>query len=603
MIHDTPRASGGTVDVLHVDDDPAFAETTSLLLEREADDVAVETATGAEEGLERLAEGAVDCVVSDYDMPGRNGIEFLEAVREDHPDLPFILFTGKGSEEIARKAIRAGVTDYVQKRGRESDYTVLANRIGNAVAQHERKRQQQRFQAFVERSTDVVTVLDVDGSCLYQSPPAERVLGYPVEELLGAPVFEYVHPEDRDRVVEAFETVVADPERSLTVEYRFRHGDGDWIWLESIGNNQLDNPAVEGVVINSREVTERKRREQELRHSAELIEALSKTFPDYAFIYDRTGEYLEVITGWRTGTTAYTAEELVGQRVDEVMAPATADSVRTAIEGALDADELRTVEYAVDGADGTTWYEATAAPLPDGYEGRPAVVMAARDVTGRKRRERELRRQNERLEEFAGVVSHDLRSPLSVAQTRLELARREHDADPDHLADVAAAHDRMEALIDDLLALARQGRAVDEREPVALAPLVEACARTATAEATTVRTTAEPTVLADRSRLRELLENLLGNAVEHAGEGVTVTVGATEEGFYVADDGPGIDPEQREAVFEPGHSTTESGTGFGLSIVRRIAEAHGWTVEATGSEHGGARIELRDVETVGSDSG
>ncbi|MFB6281060.1 MAG: response regulator, partial [Haloferacaceae archaeon] len=102
----------GTIRILHVDDEPDFADLAASFLERENDRFVVETATSASDGLDRLADDRFDCIVSDYDMPGRNGIEFLETVREDHPELPFVLYTGKGSEEVASDAISAGVTDY-----------------------------------------------------------------------------------------------------------------------------------------------------------------------------------------------------------------------------------------------------------------------------------------------------------------------------------------------------------------------------------------------------------------------------------------------------------------------------------------------------------
>ncbi|ESP87322.1 sensor histidine kinase [Candidatus Halobonum tyrrellensis] len=197
-------------------------------------------------------------------------------------------------------------------------------------------------------------------------------------------------------------------------------------------------------------------------------------------------------------------------------------------------------------------------------------------------RERELARQNERLEEFASVVSHDLRNPLNVAEGRLELARRDGDDSP-HLDQVAEAHDRMEALIDDLLALARNGRSVGSTEPVELGPLARATWDGIDGDADATLRTADDlgTVDADESRLRELLENLFRNAVDHAGEGVTVTVGSTADGFYVEDDGPGIPTETREEVFSRGYTTADDGTGFGLAIVRDIAEAHGWRVSAS----------------------
>jgi len=211
--------------------------------------------------------------------------------------------------------------------------------------------------------------------------------------------------------------------------------------------------------------------------------------------------------------------------------------------------------------------------------------------------QRELERQNERLSEFASIVSHDLRNPLNVAMGRLDMARRERDSDA--LETVAQAHDRMAALIDDLLTLARQGDAVDETEPVDLAALLSECWRTVETAESTLTVDTDRVVRADESRLRQLLENLLRNAVEHGGPDVSITVGDTDDGFYVADDGPGIPPEDREAVFETGYSTAVDGTGFGLGIVEQIAEAHGWSISVTDSAAGGARFEIEGVTSLG----
>ncbi|MFC7135631.1 sensor histidine kinase [Halobaculum litoreum] len=161
------------------------------------------------------------------------------------------------------------------------------------------------------------------------------------------------------------------------------------------------------------------------------------------------------------------------------------------------------------------------------------------------------------------------------------------------------AHERMEALIDDLLALARTGRSVGETEPVALASTVTSVWRTIDGGGTVSVADGVGTVEADASRLQELFENLFRNAVEHAGDGVAVTVGRLDDparsGFYVADDGPGVPPTDRDRVFERGHTTAEDGTGFGLAIVAEIADAHGWDVRATDAaprNGGGARFEI-----------
>jgi len=226
---------------------------------------------------------------------------------------------------------------------------------------------------------------------------------------------------------------------------------------------------------------------------------------------------------------------------------------------------------------------------------RVGQLLLFSDVTESERHRRELERQNERLEQFASVVSHDLRNPLNVAQGRLELARDVRD--DDNLETVAAALDRMEALVADLLALARQGEAIGDTEPCDLRAVAEeAWAGVDTGDAA-LDVTGDRTFAADRTRLVQLFENLFRNSLEHAGPDVTVSVAATGDGFAVADDGPGIPADQRDRVLEPGVTTTEGGTGFGLAIVASIASAHGWTVTVGESEDGGARFAFAAVET------
>ncbi|MDZ7849248.1 MAG: ATP-binding protein [Halodesulfurarchaeum sp.] len=204
--------------------------------------------------------------------------------------------------------------------------------------------------------------------------------------------------------------------------------------------------------------------------------------------------------------------------------------------------------------------------------------------------------RNEQLDQFVSVVSHDLRNPLNVAAGRLELAREECTSE--HLVAVADAHNRMNTLIENLLILARSEGQVDEMEPVDLKSVVAGCWQHVDTDEATLVTDIDRRVQANRSRLEQLLENLLRNAVEHGGSDVTITIGALEDGFYVEDDGPGIPEAAREEVFEMGYSTTENGTGFGLSIVEQVAKAHGWDIHLADGSAGGARFEITGVETA-----
>ncbi|GAB3317516.1 PAS domain S-box protein [Haloplanus salinarum] len=1140
------------ITVLHVDDDPAFADMATTFLEREDDRFDVETATGAEEGLSLLGSMDVDCIVSDYDMPGRNGLEFLDAVREDHPDLPFVLFTGKGSEEIASRAISAGVTDYLQKGGGTGRYAVLANRITNAVEQYRSQREleasQQRLSLFIEQSPLGVLEYDSDFEIVRLNDAAEEILGYSESELRGetwekivasdsyesvdavtsklangeggyhsidanvrkdgerivcewhnrvitdeegevVAVFSqfqdvterrerrrriealheatrelmaadsrqtvaeravetardvlglqinsvYLYDGDADALVpaavtdEAVELIgeppVYDPGESLSWE-AFRTGEvrvfedvstepgrynpdtafGSEIILplgdhgvmyvaatEAGAFDESDVTLARTLAANTQEALSRIERERTLRESRRRYRTLVEDFPDGAvFLFDedlevvlaggaeldalglapetfvgRTvegvfgtdvadvqashyraaldgeermfeqsyhGEWyqthivpvdhldtiegmvvvrnvterkeyvrrletlisnlpgityrcrnepgwpMEDLRGEVEALTGYTAAELESDAVswgDDVLHSGDRAEAWEVVQDALDDGDSFEVTYRIHAADGTVkwlWERGRAVPDADGEpavlegfitdvterkeheatlraerekirrlletspvgimivdpdgsfrraneraeeilglsrstitdrtyddaawsvvdaDGEPmpaselpvrrvfetgepvmnheqgvdrpdgerrwisvnaaplttadgeveAVVAAMMDVTDRREGEqalrrrtaeleattsrlraqyrrlfeeapvmavvtrleegtlivedcnrlfaetvgydrtdvvgrelgsfytpdsrrrhrtddgyepatvgelvrtdrklrtadgdvvetllrsvprrdadvtgtltfyidvserRELEREKERLDEFASIVSHDLRTPLNVARGQAELAREVCEAGRDNLDSVIRAHERMESLIDDLLALARSGMGIDEVEPVALDDLVRECWTTVETGAAELVVATDLTIRADRSRLRQLLENLVRNAVEHgsttdpdagtdAETGVTVTIGALDDGFYVADDGLGIPDAEREDVFDAGYSTVEDGTGFGLSIVEGVADAHGWDIRVVDGPDGGARFEITGVEIV-----
>ncbi|MFB6126189.1 MAG: sensor histidine kinase [Halolamina sp.] len=229
------------------------------------------------------------------------------------------------------------------------------------------------------------------------------------------------------------------------------------------------------------------------------------------------------------------------------------------------------------------------------------VALELVERTGQLREQKaQLTRQNGRLNRFASVLSHDLRNPLNVASGTVELAAESvADGDAtDRLDTAIAALERMDCLIEQTLTLAREGKTVEEPEPVALGTVAREAWRTVDAPEATFTLTAaadDRTLAGDPERLRTVFENCFRNAVEHGGPDITVTVGTLAEaaGFYVADDGPGISEDVGDEVFEFGVSGADDGTGFGLAIVAEIVDAHGWDVTAAGDEDDGARFEIR----------
>jgi len=779
-------STSDTIRLLHVDDEPDFAETAAAFLERENDRLRVETASDAEEALERLEASAFDCIVSDYDMPGRNGIEFLEAVREECPELPLILFTGKGSEEVASDAISAGVTDYLQKEGGTDQYTLLANRVQNAVSARqsatEAKRRRHRLEQILKTVPSCVVQLDRDGQFVFANQRAVDVLGlsqsevkdrayndpdWDIRDLDGDPipdaelpfrqvldtgeplydarhkihwpdgtekvlsvnsaplfdddgavesvvctltditdqrerkhdlqeterrlqlaleasetgvwewdcetnevawsdtlerlmgfepgefdgtlsaVFDVIHPEDRPEVREQMEHAV-ETDGIYDGEFRVIDADGDVRW-GSVRGQPIEHDGSTLMVGVHHDITEQKERERELEVMKRRLEAILENTTTPMFMKDDEGRYIFVNHGYRE-MAGLTDEEIIGRTDAELFPEEMADTVWANDRAVLQTGQPLEVEerIVIDGE--SRQYLSTKVPIHDtGERSDPdspvAVFGVASNITDIRNQEQELQRERDRLAEFASVVSHDLRSPLSVAQGRLKLART--TGDESHLEQIETALDRMERIIDDVLLLARQGQDIQETGPVSLrdaaADAWEMVSQdTPDGELTFPDTDGrEGTIIADRPRLLQLLENLLRNSVEHGAPssrmesdnsvehgsteppsqaqtsvnhgatssqpkpgdaadrgdgGVTVTVGTTAEGFYVADDGPGVPDDERETLFEAGYSTSEDGSGFGLAIVDRIADAHGWSIDVAESADGGARFEITGVE-------
>ena len=211
-------------------------------------------------------------------------------------------------------------------------------------------------------------------------------------------------------------------------------------------------------------------------------------------------------------------------------------------------------------------------------------------------RHQRTREQVERLDQFASIVSHDLRNPLGIAQGNIDLAR-EQQGDSEALATASRALDRMENLIDDVLAIARQSQDVTETGVVSLESVVESCWTTVDTSEATLDIASDCALQADPQRFQQLVENLFRNAVEHGGSDVTVEVGALPDadGFYVEDSGPGIPEDSRDDIFQTGFSESEDGLGLGLAIVDGVVSAHGWAITVTEGERGGARFEISDV--------
>ncbi len=354
------------------------------------------------------------------------------------------------------------------------------------------------------------------------------------------------------------------------------------------------------------ETLDRIRADEELRAERDRLLALFENVPDPAIAYD----FVDGVPLFRRVNSAfeetfgYDADRVAGECIDEFILPSSEEAHSEADDLNKKLQRGESVRKAVTRrtVDGDRHFILHVIPIHLDAENVAGYAIYT-DVTEREEREATLRRQNERLEQFSSIVSHDLRNPLSVAKGYVDLTRETGNIG--HLDRVDESLDRMERLIEDLLSLAREGEVVGDTERLSLASLAQdAWAGVDTGDAELV-VDEDVMIDANRNRTCALLENLFRNSVEHgpaddqldSDRPITVRIGrmdacdGSERGFYVADDGSGL-PEESDRLFETGYTTDEDGTGLGLSITRRIADAHGWEVRATSAADGGARFEF-----------
>ncbi|WP_435194605.1 PAS domain S-box protein [Natronomonas sp. EA1] len=460
------------------------------------------------------------------------------------------------------------------------------------------------FRALFEEAFDALLLFDDGGSYVDVNPAATELFGVDRESFRGRPVGTFLpDTELAASMWDRFEQT-----GSYAGEVEIRTDDGARRRVRFAIESDI-SPGLH--VVSVRELTEETGVTEALESTRNIMDRVFETAPEGIVVLGPDGTIrrangrAEEILGLSTSEVAgrqYDAPEWVITDHDGAEIPSEDLPFARVLETG---ESVWEYEHAIRQPNGArVLLSVNAAPVIEDGEIR-FVVASVTDRTERAEHERSLRRQNERLNAFASIVSHDLRSPLAVARGWLTLAET---GEREAFTEIEAALERMDRLIEELLTLARRGALVDDPGRVDLAAAVEEAWRhTDHGETVLVIDEGLGTVDADGNRLVELLENLFRNSVEHGSTGrrtqsgdafeqdedrpPTVRVERLPDGFAVVDEGPGIPESITEAVFNHGYTTDEDGTGLGLAIVAAIADAHGWTVTAKPGP--GGRIEVR----------
>jgi PAS domain S-box-containing protein len=486
---------------------------------------------------------------------------------------------------------------------------------------------EERFRALIEHSSDAVAVVDATGVIRYVAPSVTHVMGYTVDELVGQNGFELVHPEDRERTAAVLTDVLRAPGRTVTAEYRMRHRDGSWRWVEGTGTNLLHLPGIAGIVVNFRDISERWLAAAALAESETRYRQLVELSPDLIGIHQDGRVVFVNVAGARL-LGADRPEQIIGRPVLELVHPDFRSFAMKRMQRmAADGQPLPFAAERILRLDGTV-LDVEVAGIPFVFNGRPAAQLIVRDISARlrleaeraalhaaeqtARAEAEAAAEADRLKsDLINTVSHELRTPLGAIKgfaTTLLTYYDRIDREEQHafLREIDNAADRLQELVDNLLRIGQleSGTLTMHHAPLdpgqVLHSAVEAARQRHPERTITLEVQDQlPALVGDARRLEQVAANLIDNAIKYspAGGAVRVTGGAGTDGgvqFSVQDQGIGIPRAAQERIFErfyrvdSGPAREIGGTGLGLAICKSIVEAHGGSITLQSSEGKGS---------------
>jgi PAS domain S-box-containing protein len=603
----TPYGSLSPLRVLLVEDSPVDAHLIRSILRSTS--FQLTTVGRLSDGLAVLRSSDFDVILLDLNLPDSRGSQTLKTVFEHAGGIAIVVLTGDGDERDALDAVAYGAQDYLIKGSANGDTIVRSIRYAfeRSRAEEDRRRSQERFRALVENSSDGIALLDAAGYVHYSSPAISRILGYSADEIAGMNVFSLVHPDDVMESRRRFASTKINPASWVGApDLRFRHSDGTWRYLEITRTNRLDDPAVRAIVVNVRDVTERRNALETADQLRRRYEALLNSIGDGVQGMDTSGRITfensaaAAMLGWDTS-------DLIGKSAHETFHHSRHDGT------SHDEKNCPILATAADGVvrhvsddifrrkDGTSFYvDYVAAPKLDSEGRKRGVVVAFRDIT----KEKEMQRQVDQavrvssLGRVAASVAHEFNNVLMAIQPFAEILRRQ-------AGDDAVLQRPLRHILDGV----KRGLTVTNQilrfaSPAAprllrldlgewMRDFSEEAGQMLRDRTLEIGSSESLIVQADSEQLSQVMINLIRNARDASAAGTTIAIGsapaatipfvrerlAEPERFavvFASDHGEGIAPETLGNIFEPLFTTKKSGgTGLGLAVVHQIVSEHG----------------------------
>jgi two-component system, cell cycle sensor histidine kinase and response regulator CckA len=588
----TPRETGvKTLRVLLLEDARDDAELMQYELRKAGIPFTAQCVHKRDDFIKALEEFNPDIIVSDYSMPRFNALQALHLLRQSPHDVPFILVTGSQSEEVAVECMKEGVDDYILKTSLKRLPSAVQNAIRKKEAEREREaalhaleQREEHFRSLIENALDIIVILNPDGTFRYASPSV-RVLGYKPEDLVGNKVLNFVAPDDAREVVNVFNQTLQSNE-TQTFEFLFRHKDGSWRVLEAIGTSIYRDTANYGIVLNARDISERKHAEAAI----EKLAAFPRLNPNPVFEIAADGH----LTYWNQAAEAMA--QFLGKTPSEILPPDAPLLIQECL--ATGKCNLRRETNVANRILAWSFFPIIPSQVVHCY---------ASDITERLNLEAQFR-QSQKMDsigQLAAGVAHDFNNILTIVRGYAGLLLDTQNVNEElrePLQQIADATERATNLTRQLLMFSRkqvmQPQDLDLNEAVSN---ITKLLHRILGEDITLHFNYSPhlpAVQADSGMLEQIIMNLAVNARDAMPRGGRLTIGTSvveinpthvqlnreaRVGRFVClrvtDSGMGIPREILPRIFEPFFTTKEvgKGTGLGLATVYGIVKQHeGW---------------------------
>lgn len=584
--------SGDPIKLLHVDDDTQFLYLLKELLETVNKSFQVYSSSSAEEALGLLRGQHFDFIISDYMMPGMNGIEFAQQVRRER-NTPLIIYTGHGSADLAEKAYEAGVDDFMNKSLDSAGIRTLSKRIMTMVSNHRAvmalRESEARYKSIVENSLNGVLIARfAEPHLVFVNQTLADMLGYPVDEMMGftqQQVLGLVHRDDREKMYSSFEERFKGEHAPVRLKCNIYRKDGTVILLEMLPSivEYKGEPAVQATFLD---VTEREKEDRALKDSEEMYKSLVELAPDGIITIDLLGFVTSANPAYYR-LTGFNEEEIIGKHFTKIGAARIRDIPKyiEIFASLVRGEKPSSFEFPFLRKDGSQgWGESHFALIK--IKGKREIIAIARDITNR-------RKADEKLKVVGNLARHDIRNKMAIIGgyvSLLKMKPHEEQTVKESIREINNAVDQMAMILEFAADYERLGS--EDKKTIDVAASFDSACSMFDLREVLVENQCRGLVVSADSLLSRIFYNFIDNSLRH-GENVKNIRLYSEKGktlkIIYEDDGVGIPRNKKRKLFE---SNMEEEGIHGLILISRIVESYGWKIREEGRPGKGVKFVL-----------